>query len=233
MIYTVIAALGAIVAVAVAFRMFSGDRVGAPGASPTGAERTPSTSASASPSPSPIVVLPKVPAAKTMVIHPGSGTYVASYVIDQKSGISYAQYGSPWKKTDVSPFVFAQKAGSARVPRALIGSAPLPGAAPGVLTTYADYRKVATKAVRWTLRHQPTEGKLTWTASQPLRRGMGWLLGYKFSYLVDGKKHSSQAIVAVVGTGKKKPAMLFATVPDDRKELLRDLNMLFWTISPA
>jgi hypothetical protein len=132
----------------------------------------------------------------------------------------------------VTALAFAQKAGSARPPRALIGSGPLPGAAPGTLTTYADYRKVAAKAVRWSLRYQPTEGRLTWTASQPLRRGMGWLLGYKFSYLVGGKKHSSQAIVAVVGSGKKKPAMLFATVPDDREELFRDLNMLSWTISP-
>ncbi len=232
-VYTVIAALGAIVAVVLAFRVFSGDRVDDPSPVPQAVVgRSSSANPSAGPSPRPTVVLPKVPANKSMVIHPGSGTYVAGYVIDQKSGISYAQYGAPWKKAGMASLAFAQKAGSTRPPLALIGSGPLPGAAPGTLTTSADYRKVAAKAVRWTLRYQPPEGKLTWTASQPLRRGVGWLLGYKFSYRVGGEKHSSQAIVAVVGSGRKKPAMLFATVPDNRGELFRDLNMLYWTVTP-
>ncbi|WP_285702276.1 hypothetical protein [Microtetraspora sp. NBRC 16547] len=75
-------------------------------------------------------------------------------------------------------------------------------------------------------------GSLTWTASQPLRRGAGWLLGYRVTYPLDGRQHASEAIVAVVGTARKKPALLFARIPDTRAELYRDLNMLFWTLRP-
>ncbi|MEZ0075030.1 hypothetical protein [Planotetraspora sp. GP83] len=233
--YTVVAAVGAIIAVALVFLVFSGDKPGhvAPvHQAQAGATGPASPTPSVSPTPAP-VALPKVPASyKYLPVYPGQGTSVVSYVLDKKAGISYPKFGKPWKTADPAPFALAQRAGPARLPQALIGSGPLPGAAPGTLSTYRDYRKLAAKAARWTLRHQPPGGKLTWTASQPVRRGMGWLLGYKVSYVSGGVKHSSQAIVAVVGTGRTRPAMLFATVPDDRKELLHDLNMLFWTARP-
>lgn len=166
-----------------------------------------------------------------MPVHPGPGTPVLSYVNDRKAGISYAGFGAPWREAELAPFGSVQRIGAARLPPAVIGSAPYPGN-PGTPTAYADYRRLAARAARWSLRYQPPGAKLTWTASQPVRRGMGWLLGYRIRYVIDGERRSSQAIVAIVNSGRSKPAMLFATVPDDRAERYRDLNMLAWTISP-
>ncbi|WP_214109973.1 hypothetical protein [Acrocarpospora catenulata] len=179
------------------------------------------------PSPSPTVVLPRVPTSRNMTIYEGPGSVVASVVSDQKSGISYAKFGAPWRSAKPDPFQFRQRAGAA-----LIASSPLPGEAPGELATQADYRRVAARAAKWTLRHQPAGSTLKWTASQPLRYGTGWLLAYRVTYEVDGEERTSDAIVALVDTGRSKPAMLFATVPDTRDELRRDLNMLFWTLRP-
>ncbi|MCC5579823.1 hypothetical protein IMZ11_29780 [Microtetraspora sp. AC03309] len=244
LVYAVLAGVGTVVAIALVFVVFSGDRPeAAPGPVHQGRPAgTPGASPSAVVSPTPVVRLPRVPAARSMVVHPGEGTPTAAFVVDERSGIGYAGFGRPWRKADPAPFAYAQRAG-----RALIASSPMPGAVPEALTTYAAYRKVATRAAKWTLRLQPDGGTLTWTASQPLRRGMGWLLGYRLTYLVDGRRHSSEAIVAVVGTSGtsgtsgmsgtggrsgKKPALLFATVPDTRAELYHDLNMLFWTLRP-
>ncbi|MEW9527222.1 hypothetical protein [Microbispora sp. NPDC049125] len=234
-VYTAGAAVVTVVAVLLVFLVFSGDkpeeRERVQEAAAGGAGVT-SAAPSASPTPSPSPVLPKVPVSRAMPIFPGSGSSTVSYVLDRKSGISYAKYGTPWEDGDLAPFAFAQRTGAEDGVPALIGSAPLPGAAPGTLATYADYRKIAARAAKWTLRHQPQDSKITWTASVPLRRGMGWLLGYKASYRIGAKKHSSQAFVMVAGAGKRKPALLFASVPDSRSELYRDLDMLFWTLSP-
>ncbi|GAA0404001.1 hypothetical protein GCM10009530_65030 [Microbispora corallina] len=234
LMYTLAAALVAVVAVVVVFLVFSGDKPEVADGG-QGAAAAPASPASPTPSPSPSptpIVLPKVPASRPMPVFPGTGTAVASYVLDRKAGISYAKFGRPWTGDTLPPFASGQRAGDTELPLALIGSAPLPGAAPGALTSYDDYRKVAARAARWSLRYQPEGAKVTWTASQPVRRGMGWLLGYKATYRIDGEKHSAQAFVMVVGTGRTKPALLFATVPDDREELYRDLDMLSWTVTP-
>lgn len=115
---------------------------------------------------------------------------------------------------------------------ALIGSAPLPGTLGEQPQVYSDFRKLAGRAAKWTLRHQPKDAKFSWTTSQRTRNGVGWMLGYKLTYRVDGKKHTSQTYVMVVATGRAKPAMLFATVPDTQPALYRDLNMLFWSARP-
>ncbi|MFF4775597.1 hypothetical protein ACFY05_22345 [Microtetraspora fusca] len=231
LIYTALAAVGTAVAIVLVFTAFSGDR---PGAAPTpfhqgrpgtGPAVSASPSASAVPRP---VRLPPVPTALSMVVHPGAGTPAGDFVLDKKSGIGYAGFAAPWRTAaHPAPFTHTQRAG-----RALIVSCPMPGTVPGGLTTPEAYRAVAARAARWTLRFQPEGGSLDWTASEPLRRGTGWLLGYRVTYRIDGRRHASEAIVAVVGTGGKKPALLFATVPDTRQELYRDLNMLFWTLRP-
>lgn len=232
-VYTIAAALATVVAVVLIFLLFSGDRPEDTATAPRSAA-VPAASAAATPAPSPSAApsLPKVPASREMPVFPGAGTVVASYVLDRKSGISYAKFGAPWTDGGLTPFAQSQQAGEGDAAPAVIGSLPLPGAAPGTLATYADYRRAATRAARWTLRQQPPGAVVSWTASRPVRRGMGWLLGYKATYRVGRDKHSAQAFVMVVGTGGKRPAVLFASVPDDRKELYRDLNMLFWTLSP-
>lgn len=231
--YTIAAVIGTVIAIMLVFLVFSDDKPQRDGGSgAAGAARPSAVSSSARPSPRPTLPrLPRVPSRRNMPVHPGPGTPVASYVTDRTAGIGYAGFGAPWRETKLAPFGSAQRAGAVRLPQAVIGSAPYPGA-PGTPTVYADYRRLAARAARWSLRYQPPGAKLTWTASQPVRRGMGWLLGYRIRYVIDGERRSSRAIVAIVESGKSKPAMLFATVPDDRAERYRDLNMLAWTISP-
>jgi hypothetical protein len=232
-VYGIGAAIVTAVVVVLIFMLFGGDKPGDPvHVNPARAGGPAVPSARPKPTPIPIVV-PPVPAAKAMTVYAAPGSPIASYVVDRTAGISYAQYGTPWVKTSRAPFAAAQKAGSARLPQALIGSLPVPGAVTKAPVTYADFRKLAAKAAKWTLRYQPAGSKFTWTASQQTRYGVGWMLGYKVSYLSGGKKHSSQAYVILVSTARKKPAMLFASVPDTRKALYYDLNMLYWTIRPA
>ncbi|WP_248963541.1 hypothetical protein [Sphaerisporangium perillae] len=228
-VYGIGAAIATMIIVVLIFILFSGDKPGDPvrvdparagGAAPPGVRPKPT--------PTPIAV-PPVPSAKAMTLFTGTGTPIASYVLDRTAGISYPQYGTPWAKTIKAPFSAAQKAGSARQSQALIASGPVPVAVAKQPTTYDGFRKLAAKAAKWSLRYQPAGSKFTWTVSQQPRYNLGWVLGYKVTYVQGGKRHSSQAYVIVVSTAKKKPAMLFATVPDTRQALYHDLNMLFWT----
>ncbi|WP_405144928.1 hypothetical protein OG589_44050 [Sphaerisporangium sp. NBC_01403] len=228
-VYGIGAAIVTGIVVVLIFMLFGGDTPGEQvRVSPAQGSGPAASGAPPSPKPTPIAV-PPVPAAKTMTVFTGTGTPVASYAVDQTAGISYAQYGTPWAKTTRDPFTSAQKAGTSRQSQALIGSAPVPVAVPRAPATYEDFRKLAGKAAKWTLRYQPAGSKFTWTVSQRARYNLGWVLGYKVSYVQGGKKHSSQAYVMVISTAKKKPAMLFASVPDTRAALYHDLNMLFWT----
>lgn len=228
-VYGIGAAIVTGIIVVLIFMLFGGEKTGDPVRVDAQAGGTAASSAAPTPAPPPIAV-PPVPAARAMTVFDGPGTPIAAYVVDQKARLSYAQYGAPWAKTTRAPFSKAQKAGPGRQPQAFIGSGPVPVAVPASLATYADYRKLAAKAAKWSLRYQPTGSKFAWTVSQQARYNLGWLLGYKVTYVRDGRKHSSQAYVMVVSTSvAKKPAFLFANVPDTRKPLLRDLNMLFWT----
>ncbi|RCG31039.1 hypothetical protein DQ384_13935 [Sphaerisporangium album] len=225
-VYGIGAAIVTAIVVVLVFTLFSGDKPEPVPVTPAQARGT-ASDATRAPAPTPIAV-PPVPAAKAMTVFPASGTRIASLTVDRTAGISYAQYGPPWVKTSKDGFSAGQKAGPARR-QAIIGSGPLPGAAPKPPATYEDYRKLAGKAVKWSLKYQPAGSKFAWTVSQRARYDLGWLLGYKVSYVTGGKKHTSQAYVMVIATGKKKPAMLFASVPDTSKALYYDLNMLFWT----
>jgi len=196
-----------------------------------------SPSGSAEPSVTPKSTASAVPTLPTssmeLATFAGQATTVVSSVADQKSGIGYAKFGPPWQTATPAPFSFVQRSGLEGPAQAMIASSPLPGAVPKRLDDLSDYRYYAEKAAKWTLRRQPEGSRLVWTASQPAAHGVGWLLGYKITYLIDGEKHSSRAIVVVVGAaGKQKPAMLFATVPDTDKALLRDLNTLAQSIRP-
>ncbi|GII53368.1 hypothetical protein Pth03_17570 [Planotetraspora thailandica] len=203
-----------------------------------GAQVTPSAAVTgsaspASPSSPASSALPKLPRGeKRLPALPGTATTVVAPVVDRTAGIAYPRFGEPWSKADPKPYSFVQRSGVMRKGQAMIASSRLPGAAPKRLSSYSDYRYYAGKAAQWTLRSQPPGGRLVWTASQPAQNGIGWLLGYKITYVVDGKPHTSQAVVAVIGTGQAKPAMLWATVPDTDKALLPDLNALAEGVRP-
>ncbi len=235
-VYTVAALIATIAAVVLVFTVFAEegppDTVNANRAQPTGTGGTAAPS-SANPDPAAVVRLPPVPRAQSLPTMSGTAATVIGLVVDDKSGFTYARFGDPWTKTTLAPFAVAQRAGTARTARTLIASGPLPGTVPAKLDTDAEYRELATKAARWTLRFQPAPTKVTWTASQPLSGGKGWVLGYRVSYQAQGKTRTSQAVVVVADTGKKKPGILFATVASTRKSQYRDLNTLVTSIQRA
>jgi len=224
--------IATIIAVVLVFTVFSEDTpkdttvsrarsTATSAASGTAAE---AAGATASPRPSATLQLSAPPRLKALPRLPGKASKVTGLVVDDRSGLVYARLGSPWTRTSAAPFTAAQRAGTARTPRALIASGPLPGRVPANLSNDAQYRALAAQVANWTLRYQPKPTKVTWTASQAFSGGRGWVLGYRVSYKLNGKTRTSEAVVVVAETGKKKPGVLFATVPDSRKSQYRDLN---------
>lgn len=208
------------VIVVLIFILFSGDEP----SDPVGARRSAAPTAQPSPTVSPIT-LPALPDPTALKALPGTPSVVLGAVTDAKSAVTYASLGKPWAAKAVPSFSVGQQVGSAGLPRTVIASGTLPGATPAKpLKSDADYRRAALSAVKWTIRnHHPEGGKVTWTASQRLATGKGWVLAYRVTYEVKGKKRTSQAALAVIDIGRRKPSVLFVTVPDTRKRLWADI----------
>lgn len=245
-VYLLGAILATVLAVLLVFVVFSGDvpanqqageQVVSVAPVPSASvSATPSATASASASPtvSP-VVLPPVPASKTLDTLSGTASLVSGVITDKTVGITYPRLAAPWKAKSFPPFSIAQRIGKVAVPHTVIASAMYPGDSPEKKpSSNADYRKLATEAVRWAIRTQYPKGAQLdeWTASQKLPVGKGWTLGYKVDYTFNGKKQEAQAVVTVIEVGKTKPAMLLASIPDSNKKYWRDLNTLVQQVRP-
>ncbi|MER7131123.1 hypothetical protein [Streptosporangium saharense] len=223
-VYSVGAALVTALAVFLIFVAFSGDRPARIDQSGSG------TGVTVPPSPSPAAItLPGLPAAVTTLrVLPGTPSPVLGAVTDSRAAITYAKLGKPWQTADVASFSAGQQVGTARQPGTMIVSGLLPGASPQAdLKTDAEFRRAASGAVKWTIaNHYPAGAKVAWTASQKPAAGKGWTLGYRVTYTVKGKRHTSQAALTLLDIGRRKPAMLFITVPDTRKALWADIAPL-------
>ncbi|MGW5680386.1 hypothetical protein [Nonomuraea sp. NPDC003754] len=219
-VYLLAAVVATVLAVVAIFALFSGDQ-------PNSAEqqRAQDAGPAAAPGVQDAVTAP-APDSLAFPALPGKASKVIGTVVDERTGISYPKLGKPWAARSFAPFVIAQRVGEAEVPHTMVASAPLPVAADKPRTS-ADYRDLAVRAARWSLRTQhPEGGTVTWTGSQKLAKGKGWIVGFRVDYTLDGERRSSQALAAVVEAGKKKPAMLLATIPESGKSHWRDLNTL-------
>jgi hypothetical protein len=225
-----------ILAVVLVFVIFSGDRPETPqGTVRDGPTReAPQSSGSLPAAPTGTVTLPPVPAALAFPALPGKATTVIGLVTDERSALVYPRLGKPWTAKSFAPFVFAQRAGEVALPHTLIASALLPGETPKTRPAKpADYRDLAARAARWSVRTQHPPGSVvTWTGSRKVPEGKGWMLGYTVEYTLGGKRQSSRALVAVVEIGKAKPAMLLATIPESGRAHWRDINTLADRVRP-
>ncbi|MEU6722178.1 hypothetical protein ABZ917_00540 [Nonomuraea wenchangensis] len=244
-VYLIGAIVATIAAVLLVFVVFSGDVPA--NQQPSGdedvvrvaplpsASATPSASASASatPSASP-VVLPPVPASRALKAFPGTPAVVTGTISDKTVGISYPRLAAPWQARSYPPYSIAQRIGKAELPYTLIASAMYPGESPAKKPgSDADYRELATDAVRWAVRTQyPKGATVEWTASQKIPVGKGWTLGYKVTYTAGGKSQVAQAVVTVVEVGKTKPAMLLASIPEANKARWPDLSTIARQVRP-
>ncbi|MFD1931769.1 hypothetical protein ACFSKW_09785 [Nonomuraea mangrovi] len=221
-VYLLAAVIATVLAVVAIFALFSGDEPNA--IEPQRAQD--SGPAPASGAGEAGVALAPVPESLAFPAMAGKASKVIGTVVDKRTGISYPKLGTPWAAKSFAPFAIAQRVGKVELPHTMVASAPLPVTADKPVTS-ADYRELAVRAARWSLRTQhPEDGTVTWTASQKPVKGKGWIVGFKVDYTLDGERHSSQALAAVIEAGRKKPAMLLATIPDSGKSHWRDLNTL-------
>lgn len=227
-VYLIGAIIATVLAVMLVFVIFSGDV-------PKDAQRAPRQVAPISPVPgasvSPKPSATPVPAAPKSLAYPqqsGAATVTIGTISDLATGISYPRLGLPWTAKSFAPFAIAQRVGKVAVPHTVIASAMLPGTTPKTKPAKTtDYRELAVRAVNWSLRTQyPAGATVTWTGSQKVPVGKGWMLGYKVTYTVSGKQKTSQAIVSIHEVGKTKPAMLLASIPQSGKSHYRDLNTI-------
>ncbi|WP_157250376.1 hypothetical protein [Nonomuraea typhae] len=223
-VYMVGAIIATILAVVLIFVFFGGDT---PDRAPKRASATP---ALAGGGPGAEVTLPPVPATKVFPAYAGKAAVVIGLVADTETGIVYPRLGVPWRAKSYAPFTVAQRIGKVARPYTMIVSAKYPITVPKAKPAEeTGYRELAVRAARWSLRSQfPAGATLTWTGSQPLATGTGWLLGYRVTH----GSTFSEALVAVVEVGKRKPAMLLATVPNTRKAQWRDLATLVKGVRP-
>ncbi|MFE3453407.1 hypothetical protein ACFXJ8_31225 [Nonomuraea sp. NPDC059194] len=220
-VYLLAAVVATVLAVVAIFALFSGDEPDL-----TEPQRAQASGPAAPGVREDVTALAPVPESLAFPTMPGKASAVTGTIVDKRTGISYPKLGKPWAAKSFAPFAIAQRVGKVEIPHTMVASAPLPVTADKPETS-ADYRELAVRAARWSLRAQHPEGaSVTWTGSQKPAKGTGWIVGFRVDYTVDGERHSAQALAAVVAAGKKKPAMLLATIPDSGKSHWRDLNTL-------
>ncbi|TMR21070.1 hypothetical protein ETD86_16480 [Nonomuraea turkmeniaca] len=240
-VYLFGAILATVLAVGLIFFVFSGDvpTNNQPGEQIVRVAPIPTSATPTAAAPSPTVtespiVLPPVPESKAYKSLPGTASAVTGTITDNKVGISYPRLASPWKARSYPPYSIAQRIGKVEIPFTIIASAMYPGESPAKKpSSNADYREIATQAVRWTIRTQyPKGATVEWTASKKVSLGKGWTLGYKVTYTDGGKQEVAQAMLSIIEVGKTKPAMLMASIPESNKARWRDLNTLAQQVRP-
>ncbi|MEV4564038.1 hypothetical protein AB0K12_09720 [Nonomuraea sp. NPDC049419] len=136
------------------------------------------------------------------------------FVKDRRSGLAVPRLPRPWKAYGAAPFttkqVLPKERGTAL--RGVFVTCPLP------IMEQKSARDTALLAARWTLNHHPEGSRITWLASQPVKRG--WMLVYRVTY----GKRTSRAAVVVLDGGMSKPGLAFVTVPDSQRKQWRDIG---------
>ncbi|RVX43478.1 hypothetical protein EDD27_6161 [Nonomuraea polychroma] len=135
-------------------------------------------------------------------------------VKDKRTGLAVPDLPKPWKTHGAAPFTTKQVLPKVRGTslRGMFVTCPLP------IMEQESARDTALLAARWTLNHHPQGAKISWLASQPVKRG--WMLVYRVTY----GKHTSRAAVVIVDGGMSKPGLAFVTVPDAQRKQWRDIS---------
>ncbi|WP_344886860.1 hypothetical protein [Nonomuraea antimicrobica] len=135
-------------------------------------------------------------------------------VKDPRTGLAVPRMPGPWKTSGAAPFTSKQVLPNQRGGglRGVLVTCPLP------TMEQETPRDTALLAARWTLNHHPKGSRITWLASQPVKRG--WMLVYRVTY----GKRSSQAAVVIMDGGMSKPGLAFVTVPDSQRKQWPDIG---------
>ncbi|MGN9845550.1 hypothetical protein ACTMTI_46270 [Nonomuraea sp. H19] len=236
-VYRGLAAVAIVVAVAVTLvvvlpsepdEVAAGPVTAPPAAPPSsGPAPTPTLSPTETAAPSPGVTLapgytamealyadPRVPRLTRAVKRMSLPAPSRKVVKDTRSGLAVPKLPKPWKTHGAAPFTTKQVLPRTRGTslRGMFVTCPLP------ILEQQEPRDTALLAARWTLNHHPKGAKISWLASQPVKRG--WMLVYRVTY----GKRTSRAAVVVVDGGMSKPGLAFVTVPDSQRKQWRDMG---------
>ncbi|MER6008117.1 hypothetical protein ABT120_56950 [Nonomuraea angiospora] len=186
-----------------------------PSVTPT-AEATPSPGPSLAPGYTAMQALyadPRVPKLTGRIKRMSLASPSRKVVKDRRIGLAVPNLSKPWKSYGAAPFTSKQVLPKTRAGlRGMFVTCPLP------IMRQKSPRDTALLAARWTLNHHPEGSRITWLASQPVKRG--WMLVYRVKY----RKHQSRAAVVVMDGGMSKPGLAFVTVPDSQRKQWRDIS---------
>lgn len=170
----------------------------------------------------------------------GRHTRAAGRVLDRSAGVSYAKLGNPWRVPSsgsglvergftTQRYVTTEKHGS-QVWYGQLMTGTLSDAQRHLYGGRGTEQAAATAlAQQFEARFYAIAHKRRELASQQLKVGnrKGWLVGFYVNYNKPGIKATGEVVtVAVVDTGRQRPAVLFMAVPNTHKKLWPDVNFV-------
>ncbi|MFG6196812.1 hypothetical protein [Nonomuraea sp. JJY05] len=183
---------------------------------PPTVEATPSPGSSLAPGYTAMEALyadPRVPKLTRRIKRMSLASPTRKLVKDKRIGLAVPNLSEPWKSYGAAPFTTKQVLPKTRAGlRGMFVTCPLP------IMRQKSPRDTALLAARWTLNHHPEGAKISWLASQPVKRG--WMLVYRVKY----GRHQSRAAVVVMDGGMSKPGLAFVSVPDSQRKQWRDIG---------
>lgn len=173
----------------------------------------------------------------------GKHTRADGRVTDKAAGVSYPRLGSPWRSPSKSGleergftaqrYVVTEKARS-QVWYGQLMSGTLSNAQQRFYGGRGTEREAATALARqFEDRFYPIAHERREVASQQLTVDdhRGWVVAYFVSYDQPGIKAKGDMVaVAVIDTGRPRPAVLFMAVPDTHKKLWPDFNYVLSSV---
>ena len=181
---------------------------------------------------------PDLPAQKKLATFPGSPSRMLGRVADARSGLSFPRLAPPWQVRGKAGapgwsgqqiMVTERGGGKLRYGQLLTGTLPsnLQGAYQGPDTA----KKVADMAAKgYESRYYAFPHKSAPLASQELSVDghPGWLVASYVTYRQAGVRATGELVAtAVIDTGRRAPAVVFASVPNTHKQRYPDVNAFF------
>lgn len=189
----------------------------------------------------------ELPPDKRLKTFAGTPSRVLGQVADSYSGLSYPRLAAPWKVptkqnklgtpgwSGQQILVTERSAGQIWYGQLLTGTLH-----PGMQKAYQGPDSVknvaALVAQGYEAQYYAFPHKTVPVASQPLNVDgrSGWLIASYLTYQRDGVKATGEVVAtAVIDTGRKTPAVVFASLPNTHKKMWPDVNTFFTRLKIA
>ncbi|WP_119728745.1 hypothetical protein [Thermomonospora amylolytica] len=189
----------------------------------------------------------QVPPDRAMPRFPGKPSRKVGMVTDRISGLSWPRFGAPWqlptkqnrlgtKGWSGQQVVVTERRGG----RIWYGQLLTGGLQPALAPQYTgpdSLKKVTALALDDLIkRYYGFPHTARPVASQALTVGgrQGWLIGTQLGYKRPGVRATGELVaVAVIDTGRRTPALVFASMPDTHRRLYPDVTAFFTGLRPA